>query len=253
MQLRYVVALTAAVACLAAPPAVVDTSVSSAIAETMAAIAGRVNHVMPRIPQRSHKLGLAKVKKAVSHISNKKVELLKKAEAPRQLAGYLGWSKKPKEATFTTEWKNSGAIAAKNLYMHDLQEGHTNQVHHKSAPQKEALVSGKAVTTAFSKMLEDQVNEDDDHFPTIDWGAKKAKPTMSLKAQASNTKTNGYLDAVGWTAPEVVKAEDNEYMRTLKEDPSKKKFLAAVAEKKEKASGNNYFNDLMPKYFDVEA
>jgi len=249
-----IAALTALLCCLgeAVPsPDAEDISVSSEIANTMAAITGRANRVLPRTPPKPHKLGLSKLKTEARHQSKAKVDLLKKAEAPKQLSGYLGWSK-PAKQSFSTNWKTTGENAAKSLYMRDLEEGHPQVVAAKRAQKKQALVSGQAVTTAFSKMLEHQLDED--NFPAIDWGSKKSSK-LALKAQATHTSSNGYLDAVGWTSPEVVKAEDNSYLRTLKADPTKKKFLAAaeVSETQQTGSKNKYFDSLMPKYFDVGA
>merc|ERR1719454_467290 len=92
-----------AAACLlvaghATSPEEVDTSVSSAIANTMDTILGR-SHASrkpssPVMPRR--KLGLSKVRnQAVHHFAVKsKKWVMPKADAPKQLSGYLGWAKK---------------------------------------------------------------------------------------------------------------------------------------------------------------
>lgn len=256
---RCIVALVALVTCPAASHEIpsakeIDISVSSAVAKTLATITGRAR---ARATSRSHKLGLSRVKSQITnHIGAKKtVELFKKEEAPKQLSGYLGWSHQANKEAYSTAWKKTrqGQLA-KNVYMHDLEQGRPKEV--AGAPvqhHKQALVVGKAVTTAFSKMLEEQMSEE--QWGAVQWGSK-AKLGQT-RTQARGVKTNSYLDAVGWTAPAVVKAEDNEYIRTLNEDPNKKMFLAAMATKvvetHDNAPKNKYFSDLMPKYFDVEA
>lgn len=229
--------------CEARPHAKADTDVSSEIAKTMAAIVGRAQR---STEPRQQKLGLSKMKSTIQHrvVAKQEVDLFKKAEAPKDLAGYLGWAGEAKKqpVAFSTNWKNSGDKAAESLYMNDLAVGH-HAAPATQAAHKQALVVDEAITTPFSKMMKAQeASFNEDQFAAVTWG--KAKPKMALAA--SSTKTNHYLDAVGWTAPEVVKAEDNYYMRTLEEDPSKKKFLAAMAvtAKPEAASKNSYLDDL---------
>lgn len=225
-----------------------DTSVTSAVANTLAAIAGRrqphPHHafVMPK------KLALSKAKAVIRFHTKRQVTLLKKEDTPQQLSGYLGWSKVPAKASFSTAWKNTGEKAAANLYMHDLEEQKATPK--KAAPQQ-ALVSSQVVKTAFSKMLEQTLTGDD--LPTIEWGSK-SKKNSKMALSTSGTKVNKYLDAVGWTAAAVVTAEDNSYMRTLEAAPSKKNFLAAAEVADKVTSGpKTYFDSLMPKYFDVQA
>merc|ERR1719456_2195354 len=129
-----------------------------------------------------HKLGLSKTE---THHFKAKVEkklVLPKADAPKQLAGYLGWSDKAKES-FSTKWKTTGANAAKSIYVRDLQDGHPMK-----PTAQQALVAGSAtVNTAFSRKLQDDMDEADMPSIDLDWGAKaKAKkaPKMALKEQS---------------------------------------------------------------------
>jgi len=235
----------------AKPHTEADTDVSSAIAKTMAAIVGRAQRrISPAKPQ---KLGLSKVKSQVTHRTKaKEVELLKKADTPTQLAGYLGWSSAAKkQAAFSKQWGTTGERAAQNLNMHDLEAGHQAATS-KHSPKRQALVADKIVSTPFSRLLAQQEasmsDESEEKFPAMEWGKGKQGAKMALEASKTSTvKTNGYLDAVGWSAPEVVKAEDNYYLRTLKKEDPKKKFLAAV----EAASTETHESAPKNKYSDI--
>jgi len=223
--------------------------VSSAIAGTMAAILGRAraSHQPTRVAgARTHKLGLSKMRQQEGRHFDVKKMVMPKAEAPKQLSGYLGWSDKKKDS-FSTTWNTTGANAAKSLYMHDLQDGHSGISEAKAG--KQALVSSASVTSEYSRKLEDDIAGGD--LPDIDWGVKaKAKqaPKIALKVQSSNTKSNAYLDKVGWEAPSrMVADKENPYLQTFREDPNKKFLAAAEApEAKDKGKSNKYFDDLMP-------
>jgi len=246
----------------ATSPEEVDTSVSSAIAQTMAAIAGRARvherstEVVDEPPHgslsdrvramRARRMALSKVKNQETRHA-RKTDVQIKADTPKQLSGYLGWSSNKAKDGFSTSWNTTGANAAKSIYVRDLEGGHSQQAEKKS----EALVADAAVTTAYTRKLEDDMQGAD--FPSIDldWGTKKAKavkaPKIALKEQTSNTRsnTNTYLDAVGWKASApVVSAKENPYLQSLNEDPNKK-FLAA-AEVSEKQEKHTYFDDLVP-------
>jgi hypothetical protein len=262
MQRLTVLASVAAclVACQATSPDEDDTSVSSAIANTMAAITGRsrVQHDLPA-PSRfagarfSRKLGLSKLKG--KELRHEKKWVMPKAEAPQQLSGYLGWSSKGKKS-FTTAWNTTGEKAAKSLYMRDLDGTHTQ----KAAP-KEALVGEAVVSSAFSRQLEDDMQTGELDI-NLDWGqkAKAAKATKAApKTSETRSDSNKYLDAVGWkSAEKATPPSENPYLESFSASPTKK-FLAAVeaSEKKDyhddrAGSGkpHTYYDDLMPNAAD---
>mmetsp|Transcript_69156 Transcript_69156/g.109678 ORF Transcript_69156/g.109678 Transcript_69156/m.109678 type:complete len:262 (+) Transcript_69156:36-821(+) len=237
-----------AISCECTTPGEVDDSVTSAIARTMASIEGGAHRRAIPSMAKKPKLGLAKLKKQEDRrtaVENQFV--LRKADAPKQLAGYLGWAK-ASDKSFSTMWKASGKDNTQSLYMRDLNERLRKQAS-KPSPHKEVLVSDSVATTAFSKMLEEQWQATD--VAAVDWGgkAKSKQHNANVDAALSAKRTNGYLSAVGWSTPTtVVKESENPYLQSLHEDPSKKKFLATlkVAEQTHHENSNKYFESLMP-------
>jgi len=240
----------------ATSPEEVDTSVSSAIANTMAAIEGRasisqaeppmaVARIMAKI--KKPKLGLSKVSHEDRRTSGKKVNrrflvpAVQKTDAPKQLAGYLGWSKKEPDAAFSTQWKTTGAREAASLDIHGLQ--HEEK---KPAAPQQALVTD-SVSTAFSAKLEDDIAGATVPID-LDWGAqaKANQPEkMSSKVEASDTRSsNSYLGQVGWKDDAPINSSDeNPYLDQLGNGNKKFLMAAAVSTKQEK---HGYFDDLMP-------
>lgn len=242
----------------------VDASVSSAVARTMASIEGR--HLAADLPaerplRRGPPLGLSKLShRAVNvatghrHLRAKHL-VMPKADAPKQLSGYLGWSTSKaatplKDPSFSTHWNSTGdgSKSSESIYLRDLEQGHVDEPAPKKeeAPRKDqALLSNGAgaVSTAFTKMIEEQTNADE--FPSINWGAKK-EATQQAKKEESHSG-NRYLDSVGWAEPkDVVAPIDNPYLQKLHEDPKKKLLAAAEVVETKSANTNKYFDQLMP-------
>jgi hypothetical protein len=180
------------------------------------------------------------MKNQAKHAVAAKELVVSKADAPKQLAGYLGWSKTA-DASFSTSWNTTGVNAAKSLLRDDGSKKAAKRV----PAKKQALVEKAVPSTPFSRMLEDQMAVGD--WPAMDWGneakqAHKAKPV-------SMTKTNTYLDSVGWTAPARENPpSQNPYLQSFRGDRMKNKFLAAaeMTDKKDTTKANNYFDSLMP-------
>jgi len=196
--------------------------------------------ILARMP----KLGLTNVSNKETHhaVIKQKQEVLSKSDVPKMLGGYLGWGNKPKES-FTTQWNNTGANAAKSLHV----EADGLQAQKKPSTPKQALVA--SVSTAYTRKLQDDLESADlEEWPTLDWGAKAkpATPKLALKAQTTDTKSNSYLAAVGWTASALPPPKENSYLDTLHADPNKKFLAAAEVKEKKDSKSNKYFDALLP-------
>lgn len=201
----------------ATTPQEVDVSVSSAIADTMAAIEGRTPPSQSLVASARHpKLGLSNMRnsEAQQHFKVKSV-VVTKVSAPKQLTGYLGWAKPNQESSFSTQWNNTGANAAKRLESRNLQEDHASESTQRKA-QKQALVAG--VTTAFSRMLDHAGEDLEDDLPDLDWGPKARKASKSSpQTPTSDARTNSYLSSVGWKASKDMETHrENPYLQSLR-------------------------------------
>mmetsp|Transcript_81416 Transcript_81416/g.141338 ORF Transcript_81416/g.141338 Transcript_81416/m.141338 type:complete len:283 (+) Transcript_81416:62-910(+) len=206
------------------------------------------------------RLSLSKIQHSMQKKQQPRVLVFPKTDIPKQLSGYLGWSKS-KGSSFSTRWKTVKGKAApadmRSDYMRDLEDGRPQPV--VQAPREALVTAGTAASHGTSHAGFQSV--DLPNLNALDWDsdAKPAlkKPRAALATEGVQTSNvNQYLASVGWKAPTLqVPVQDNPYLAHLSVQGGRKKFLAAaeqtadVAVRKETGGvQNRYLNDIMPGF-----